>query len=119
MGWPEGEFTLHAVRADSAGSDAQVELLGHGPVPHRINAERQIVIDPVAVTLTIEPRQGTYARMPLQRDCEVWIHSRPAKKLAINGTQAAADYDPLAKATRIAVQEDAGRKAAIRLQCEF
>jgi hypothetical protein len=74
---------------------------------------------PVAVTLTIEPRQGTYARMPLQRDYEVWIHSRPAKKLAINGTQAAADYDPVAKATRIAVQEDAGRKAAIHLQCEF
>jgi hypothetical protein len=74
---------------------------------------------PVAVTLTIEPRQGAYARMPLQRDYEVWIHSRPAKKLAINGTQAAADYDPVAKATRIAVQEDAGRKAAIHLQCEF
>jgi alpha-glucosidase (family GH31 glycosyl hydrolase) len=74
---------------------------------------------PVAVTLTIEPRQGTYARMPLRRDYEVWIHSRPAKKLAINGTLAAADYDPVAKATRIAVQEDAGRKAAIHLLCEF
>ncbi len=74
---------------------------------------------PAAVTLTIEPRQGAYARMPLQRDYEVWIHSRPAKKLAINGTQAAAGYDPVAKATRIAVQEDAGRKAAIHIQCEF
>jgi len=55
LGWPEGEFTLHAVRADSAGSDAQVELLGHGPVPHRVNAERQIVIDPPALSVAQLP----------------------------------------------------------------
>jgi len=33
---------------------------------------------PNAVTLNIEPRQGTYDHMPSQRDYEIWIHSMPA-----------------------------------------
>jgi alpha-glucosidase (family GH31 glycosyl hydrolase) len=74
---------------------------------------------PYAVTLTIEPRQGTYDHMPSQRDYDIWIHSKPAKKLAVNGSKSAGDYDPAAKATRIAVQEDPARKAAIRIQYEF
>ena len=46
LGWPQGEFTLHSVRAESGNADARVELLGHGAVPHRLNAENQIVISP-------------------------------------------------------------------------
>ncbi len=61
LGWPEREFTLHAVCADSAGSGAQVELLGHGPVPHRINAERQIVIAPPALAAAQLPCQHAFS----------------------------------------------------------
>ncbi|MGO8675839.1 MAG: DUF5110 domain-containing protein [Limisphaerales bacterium] len=74
---------------------------------------------PGSATLTIEPRRGTYDRMPQQRDFEVWIHSNPARKLAVNGSQAAVNYDATAKATRIAVKEDPARKTAIRIECEF
>jgi alpha-L-fucosidase len=45
LGWPEREFTLRAVRVDSAGPDARVELLGHGLVSHRLNAEKQVTIN--------------------------------------------------------------------------
>src|SRR5271157_3763122 len=43
LGWPEREFTLGALRVDSAAPDARVELLGHGLVPHRLNAGKQLV----------------------------------------------------------------------------
>jgi alpha-L-fucosidase len=55
LGWPEREFTLRAVQVDSADPDARVELLGHGVVPHRISAERQLVISLPA------QRPGEYA----------------------------------------------------------
>ena len=74
---------------------------------------------PDAVTLTIEPRQGTYDQMPSKRDYEIWIHSKPARKVIVNGINTNADYDPATKAARIAVQEDPARKAAIRIQYEF
>ncbi len=44
LGWPEREFFLRSVRVDSAGPESRVELLGLGTVPHRLNAERQIVL---------------------------------------------------------------------------
>ena len=74
---------------------------------------------PGGVALTIEPRQGTYDRMPRQRGYEVWIHAKPATNLAVNGSPAAGDYDAAAKATRLAVQEDPARQAAIRIRCDF
>jgi hypothetical protein len=57
--------------------------------------------------------------MPTQRDYEIWIHAKPAKKVAVNGTNTTTDYDPAIKAARIAVQEDPARKAAIRIQYEL
>jgi alpha-glucosidase (family GH31 glycosyl hydrolase) len=72
-----------------------------------------------SVTLTIEPRQGTYKDMPSRRDYEIWIHSKPAKSLDVNGNKTAGDYDLAAKAMRIDVQEDPARKVAIRILCEF
>jgi len=44
LGWPEREFTIHAIQVDAAGPDAHVELLGLGPVQHRINTEKQLVL---------------------------------------------------------------------------
>ena len=45
LGWPEPEFTLHTIRAEPVQGSGQVELLGYGVVPHRLNAEHQIVIN--------------------------------------------------------------------------
>ena len=61
LGWPEGECTLHAIQADSAGPDARVELLGHGPVPHRINAEKQVVIILPALAVAQRPCEHAFA----------------------------------------------------------
>ena len=44
LGWPEQEFTIRAIQVDTAGPDARVELLGHGLVSHRLNAEKQVII---------------------------------------------------------------------------
>jgi alpha-L-fucosidase len=44
LGWPEHEFTIHALQVDAANPDGRVELLGHGVIPHRINAEQQLVL---------------------------------------------------------------------------
>ena len=55
LGWPEREFTIRAVRVDSAPATARVELLGGGVVPHRLNAEQQLVI-----SLPAKP-QGAHA----------------------------------------------------------
>jgi alpha-glucosidase (family GH31 glycosyl hydrolase) len=74
---------------------------------------------PNAVTLIIEPRQGTFDHMPSRRDYDIWIHAKPAKTLTVNGSKTAADYDPAAKATRIAAQEDFARKAAIHIQYDL
>lgn len=53
LGWSGSEFTIHAVQADAASPEAHVELLGYGAVPHRLNAEKQIVLS-----------------LPAQRPCE-------------------------------------------------
>ena len=61
LGWPDRQFTLQAVRADAAGADARVELLGHGVVSHRINAQRQIVIDVPTLAPAQLPCQYAFA----------------------------------------------------------
>jgi alpha-L-fucosidase len=61
LGWPEREFTIHAVQADSAAPDARVELLGHGVVSHRINAEKQIVISLPALNAVQPPCEHAFA----------------------------------------------------------
>jgi alpha-L-fucosidase len=53
LGWPQREFTIHAIQVDAGGPEARVELLGHGAVRHRIDADKQIVIS-----------------LPAQRPCE-------------------------------------------------
>lgn len=44
LGWPETEFTLQSVQADAAATEARVELLGYGVVPHQIDGEKRIVL---------------------------------------------------------------------------
>jgi alpha-L-fucosidase len=43
LGWPEREFTIRSLQAEITGPAAKVELLGHGAVPYRFNAEKQLV----------------------------------------------------------------------------
>ncbi len=45
LGWPERDLTIRSIRAEASGPEAQVELLGHGPIAHRLNAENQIVLN--------------------------------------------------------------------------
>jgi alpha-L-fucosidase len=45
LGWPGKEFKIQAARVESATPAARVELLGYGTVPHRLNNEKQLVID--------------------------------------------------------------------------
>jgi alpha-L-fucosidase len=61
LGWPEREFTIHAAQADSAAPNAKVELLGHGAVPHRINAEKQIVLSVPALAAVRPPCEHAFA----------------------------------------------------------
>jgi alpha-L-fucosidase len=61
LGWPERRFTLQAVRADSVGADARVELLGHGVVSHGTNAQEQIVIEAPALAPAQLPCQHAFA----------------------------------------------------------
>jgi alpha-L-fucosidase len=48
LGWPEPELVLETVKVESAAPDARVELLGHGPVPHRVDADGRLHITPPA-----------------------------------------------------------------------
>jgi hypothetical protein len=44
LGWQEREFTVHSLQATANAGPGRVELLGFGPVSHRLNAENQIVV---------------------------------------------------------------------------
>jgi alpha-L-fucosidase len=61
LAWPGSEFTIHAVRVDSAGPAAQVELLGFGPVPHRVNSERQLVVGLASLGERRKPCEHAFA----------------------------------------------------------
>jgi alpha-L-fucosidase len=54
LGWPEREFNITAIQVDSSPA-ARVELLGHGVVPHRRNAEKQIVVSLPALSAAHRP----------------------------------------------------------------
>jgi alpha-L-fucosidase len=45
LGWPERDLTIRSIRAEASDPEARVELLGHGPIAHRLNAENQIVLN--------------------------------------------------------------------------
>jgi alpha-L-fucosidase len=45
LGWPERDLTIRSIQAVAGGPEARVELLGHGPIAHRLNAENQIVLN--------------------------------------------------------------------------
>jgi alpha-glucosidase len=70
-------------------------------------------------TITIEPRQGSYDRMPAQRDYDIRIHSKPAQSVKVNDSPVAAEYNASAKVIRVRAHEDSARKSAIRIRCEF
>ena len=71
------------------------------------------------VSVTIEPRQGTYRDMPSTRGYEVWIHSASPKMVSVNGEKVDWTYDKETKAVRLTVHEDPGRKTPIVIQCEL
>ena len=61
LGWPEPEFTLEAIQADSADAGARVELLGHGVVPHRVDGEKRVVISLPALAAAQRPCEHAFA----------------------------------------------------------
>lgn len=48
LAWPEQEFKVGSIKVESAGAQARVELLGHGPVEFRLTGDRQLLIQPPA-----------------------------------------------------------------------
>jgi alpha-glucosidase (family GH31 glycosyl hydrolase) len=71
------------------------------------------------VSVTLDPRQGTYRGMPSTRGYEVWIHAKSPKAVSANAARVDWTYDKQAKAVRLTVMEDPDRKTAIVIQCEL
>jgi hypothetical protein len=70
------------------------------------------------VTLTIEPRHGSYRGMPARRGYEVYIHMTRPKTVTVTGG-AAWSYSPEAKTVRLSATEDPERKTPVVVQCDF
>jgi alpha-L-fucosidase len=48
LGWPEKEVTIRSMKVDAANTNARIELLGGGKVTYKVNAQKQLVIQPPA-----------------------------------------------------------------------
>jgi alpha-glucosidase (family GH31 glycosyl hydrolase) len=68
------------------------------------------------VTLTIDPRQGSYRGMPARRGYEVHIHMARPRTVTVTGG-AAWSYSPEAKTVCLSVAEDPERKTPVVVQC--
>jgi alpha-glucosidase len=75
------------------------------------------------VTLTIEPRQGTYRGMPSRRGYEVSIHMTRPKTVTVTGgadtPKAQWSYNAEAKTVCLTIAEDSERKAPVVIQCDL
>jgi alpha-glucosidase (family GH31 glycosyl hydrolase) len=73
--------------------------------------------DANGVILTIAPRQGAYAGMPDKRRFEVYVHGAKPRQVLLNGKVLSQgpqgwQFDSDAKAVRLEVEEDPGRKVS-------
>jgi alpha-glucosidase (family GH31 glycosyl hydrolase) len=66
------------------------------------------------VKLTISPRAGAYNGMPSRRSYDIRIHAGRPASVAVNGKQAEWTYE--AGTARLAVKEDAARKAPVEIE---
>ncbi|NIP22480.1 MAG: alpha-L-fucosidase [Phycisphaerae bacterium] len=48
LDWPEQEVTINSMKVDAANPNARIELLGGGKVTYKVNAQKQLVIQPPA-----------------------------------------------------------------------
>ena len=79
-------------------------------------AKTQIISDAGQGELNISPRQGSYSGIPAKRSYDVWLHIAQPKNVLVNGSSATWDYDSAAKAAKINVIEDSGRKSSVVIQ---
>jgi alpha-glucosidase (family GH31 glycosyl hydrolase) len=65
------------------------------------------------ITLTMEPRAGSYKGMPPSRTYDIRIHAAKPVAVAVNGNNAEWRYEPGTGSICLTVTEDASRKTAV------